>query len=103
VISDGFRTMEVYSADGFSHGGEMLLVYIPHEKIIVNSDLYSPTYFRGGEIIEVKPTHAMVELQQAIERLKLDVGRHVAMHGRIGTQEEFLKVLASGTPGDDDY
>lgn len=103
VISDGFRAMEVYAADGFSHGGEMLLVYIPHEKIIVNSDLYSPTYFRGGEIIEVKPTHAMVELQQAIERLKLDVGRHVAMHGRIGTQEEFLKVLASGTPGDDDY
>ena len=43
------------------------------------------------------PSPASVTLQQNIQRLKLDVTQHVPIHGRVGTMEEFVKIVGTGT------
>jgi glyoxylase-like metal-dependent hydrolase (beta-lactamase superfamily II) len=41
IISDGNRSMEIYPVKN-SHADDMLAVYLPKEKILLDSDLYSP-------------------------------------------------------------
>jgi hypothetical protein len=92
VVSDGVRTMDVYPIQGSSHNGTMLVAYLPKEKILVNADLYSPPA-QGAQPPSV-PTPSMVTLNQNIHRLKLDVVQHVPIHGRAGTMEEFVRIVA---------
>ena len=40
------------------------------------------------------PTPGMRTLQQNIRKLKLDVAQHAPAHGRVGTHEEFMKLVA---------
>jgi hypothetical protein len=42
------------------------------------------------------PTPASKTLMQNIRKLKLDVDRHVPVHGRVGTHEEFMRIFAPG-------
>jgi hypothetical protein len=41
----------------------------------------------------------MRTLDQNIRRLKLDVAQHAPAHGRVGTQEEFLKIVGTVPAG----
>jgi glyoxylase-like metal-dependent hydrolase (beta-lactamase superfamily II) len=41
IISDGNRSVEIYSVKN-SHADDMLAVYLPRQKILLDSDLYSP-------------------------------------------------------------
>jgi glyoxylase-like metal-dependent hydrolase (beta-lactamase superfamily II) len=91
VISDGTRTLDVYPVTGLPHAGTMLVAYLPKERILVNADLYSPP--PQGQPMPA-PTPSMTALHQTIQRLKLDVAQHVPIHGRVGTMEEFSKIVA---------
>ena len=64
--------------------------YLPKEKILFNADLYSPPA-QGAQ--PAPPTPGMRTLDQNIRRLKLDVAQHVPAHGRVGTQEEFARIV----------
>lgn len=90
TITDGVRTIEVYPVQGLAHSADMLIVYLPAEKILVNADLYSPP--PAGDP-QGPPTASMRTLFDNIQRLKLDVARHVPIHGFPSAQEQFLKVL----------
>jgi hypothetical protein len=68
----------------------MLMAYLPKEKILVNADLYSPPATPGTP---TPATPGMLTLYQNIKLQKLDVAQHVPIHGRVGTNEEFLKVV----------
>jgi hypothetical protein len=92
VISDGTRTMDLYPVQGLTHTGTMLVAYLPKERLLVNADLYSPPA-PGGQAPPA-PTPAMTALHQTITRLKLDVAQHVPVHGRVGTMEEFARIVA---------
>ena len=70
---------------------DMLIAYLPKEKILFNADLYSPPA-PGAQ--PPPPTAGMRTLQQNIRKLKLDVAQHVPAHGRVGTHEEFMKMFA---------
>ena len=39
------------------------------------------------------PTAGMRTLYQNMRKQKLDVTQHVPIHGRVGTNEEFLKIV----------
>ena len=95
VLSDGVRTMELHPVAGLQHAQGMLVAYLPKEKILVNADLYSPP--AAGAAAPV-PSAAMQTLAANIRRLKLDVSQHVPIHGRVGTNDEFLKIVAPRTP-----
>ena len=35
----------------------------------------------------------MIALNQAMQRLRLNVAQHVPIHGRVGTNDEFVKII----------
>jgi glyoxylase-like metal-dependent hydrolase (beta-lactamase superfamily II) len=93
VVSDGVRSLEVYTVQGLGHSQGMLIAYLPKEKMLVNADLYSPP--AQGAQPPATPTAGSVVLNQNIQRLKLDVAQHVPIHGRVGTMEEFTKIVGA--------
>lgn len=89
VLSDGDRTLDVYSVQGNAHTQTMVVVYLPEEKILINADMYNP-----GVPVESFRLPNMRTLAANIQRLKLDVEQHVGIHGQIGSHEEFLRAIA---------
>jgi hypothetical protein len=73
----------------------MLVAYMPKEKLLYNADLYSPP--AAGAAPPAAPTIGMRTLHENMKKLKLDVQQHIPTHGRIGTNEEFLKLMSGAT------
>ena len=104
VVTDGERILEIDKMEDVSyqlgdrsyaqgnHSADMLIAYLPKEKILFNADLYSPPA-QGAQ--PAPPTPGMRTLDQNIRRLKLTVAQHVPAHGRVGTHEEFLGIVAA--------
>jgi glyoxylase-like metal-dependent hydrolase (beta-lactamase superfamily II) len=90
IISDGERTLELHPVQGLNHAADMLVAYLPTQKILVNADLYSPPA-QGAQPPAVN--QSMTTLNNNIQRLRLDVVRHVPIHGNPGTHEEFLRIV----------
>jgi hypothetical protein len=105
AMSDGDRILEVFHVQDMAyelgdqsyaqghHSEDMLMAWLPKEKLLVNGDLYSPP--AQGAQQPVEPTRAQKTLHQNILKLKLDVQRHAPIHGRVGTHEEFLTLFAN--------
>jgi glyoxylase-like metal-dependent hydrolase (beta-lactamase superfamily II) len=91
TISDGNETIELYHVDGLNHSDNMLIAYLPKEKIAINADLYSPPP-TGGNLQNVSPN--AVALFRNIKRLKLDVAQHVPIHGNPGGGADFERIVA---------
>jgi hypothetical protein len=103
VISDGARMMEILHVQDMAYGlgdpsyrqgnhsADMLMAYLPKEKILFNADLYSPPA-QGAQ--PTVPTPGMRTLNQNMQMLKLDVAQHVPTHGRVANNDEFMKVFA---------
>jgi glyoxylase-like metal-dependent hydrolase (beta-lactamase superfamily II) len=98
TISDGNETIELYHVDGLDHSDNMLVAYLPKEKILVNADLYSPPA-AGGTLANVNAN--AVVLFNNVKRLKLDVAQHVPIHGNTGGNADFERIVgpvAARTP-----
>jgi glyoxylase-like metal-dependent hydrolase (beta-lactamase superfamily II) len=90
TISDGNETIELYHVDGLNHSDNMLIAYLPKEKIVVNADLYGPPP-AGGNLQNVSAN--AVALYRNIKRLKLDVAQHVPIHGNPGSNADFERIV----------
>ncbi len=74
-----------------NHSADMLMAYLPKEKILINADLYS----QAGEKPAV-PTAGMRTLYLNMQKLDLDVAQHVSIVGqRVGSNEEFVKLVGN--------
>jgi hypothetical protein len=103
VITDHTRMLEVFHLQDMAyetgdnslrqgiHSQDMLIAYLPKEKILYNADLYSPPA-QGAQPLAT-PTVTMRTLHQNMLKLKLDVAQHVPTHGRVGNSDEFLKLV----------
>ena len=103
VVTDGERILEVIKVQDVAyelgdrsynqgnHSVDMLMAYLPKEKILFNADLYSPP---AQGAAPTPPTSSMRTLAQNIRKLKLDVAQHAPAHGRVGTNEEFMRLVA---------
>ena len=90
TLTDGEREMNIYAVEDLGHTGTMLIVHLPAERILINADLYSPPR------PDVDPPAAnanMRGLAANIERLGLDVARHVGVHGQVGSHVDFLRIV----------
>jgi len=92
VLSDGVRTIDLYPVQGLNHAAGMLIAYFPKEKILVNADLYTPPA-QGAPAPAANAN--MRTLQQNIQRLKLDVARHVPIHGQPGPMDQFVRIVGN--------
>ena len=103
VITDGEHMMEMFHVQDMAyeledqsyaqgnHSADMLMAYLPKEKILINADLYSPP--QGAR--PPAPTAGMRTLYQNVLKQKLDVVQHVPIHGRVGTNDEFLRIVGN--------
>ena len=91
VISDGTRTLDVYALQNVNES-DMLVAYLPTEKILINADLYSPP---AANAPAPKLDDAVRQFYANIERLKLAVDRHAGVHGDVGPHETLLKVVGA--------
>ena len=104
VITDGERIVEVVHVQDMAyelgdptlrqgiHSEDMLMVYLPKEKILFNADLYSPA---APGAAPAAPTVAARTLRENLIKLKIEPERHVPVHGRVGTQAEFMAMFPS--------
>jgi glyoxylase-like metal-dependent hydrolase (beta-lactamase superfamily II) len=74
VLSDGSRQVEIYPLPT-SHAEDLVVVYLPKEKLLIEADHISP---RNGE---VRPGPRVEEFVQELDKLKLDVATIVGIHG----------------------
>jgi glyoxylase-like metal-dependent hydrolase (beta-lactamase superfamily II) len=90
TISDGNQIIELYHVDGLNHSDNMLIAYLPKDKIVVNADLYGPPA-AGGNLANVNAN--AVALYRNVKRLKLDVATHVPIHGQPGPNADFERIV----------
>jgi len=90
-LTDGKQTIDVYSTPGDTHTDEMLVVYLPASKILVEADSFSPQM--PNAVASPVPPNAL-NLYNNIQRLKLNVATIAPIHGRGAVPyAEFLKFI----------
>jgi glyoxylase-like metal-dependent hydrolase (beta-lactamase superfamily II) len=79
-LTDGERTIELHLLTGFTHAGDMLVVYLPKEGILAEPDAFNPPDPPGTPLV-VSGVPFAAALYDNIQRLKLDVKMIVPFHG----------------------
>jgi glyoxylase-like metal-dependent hydrolase (beta-lactamase superfamily II) len=102
VITDHERMMEVLYVEDMNyelgdntyaqgnHSQDMLMVYLPREKMLINADLYSPPA-PGAQPPTISP--GVLTLYQNMRKYKLDVTQHVGLHGGVASNADFMKII----------
>jgi len=80
TISDGTRTVALHTMTNFDHTDDMLLVYLPTERILAEADAYTPPATPQTPLIAPKIPYAAALLAN-IKRLGLDVHTIAPFHG----------------------
>jgi glyoxylase-like metal-dependent hydrolase (beta-lactamase superfamily II) len=89
AISDGTQSIISYNVTGFNHAQDMAIVYLPASKIVINADMGPPP--AGTPAANVNAN--TIALYNNIKRLKLDVERHVPIHGNPSSQADFERTV----------
>jgi glyoxylase-like metal-dependent hydrolase (beta-lactamase superfamily II) len=80
TLTDGNRTIKLYTMTAFDHTNDMLMVYLPKEKILAEADAYTPPDTPSTPVIAPKVPYAAA-LYDNIRRLQLDVNVIMPFHG----------------------
>lgn len=89
VFSDGDMTVELHDIGPTSHIDEIVMAYLPRQKLIFQGDL-AILPARGA----VPAANALTaEFAKAIERLGLDVETIAGVHGRVGTLTDIREAV----------
>lgn len=71
-LGEGSRAIELYTMADFDHAADMLMVYLPNERILAEADAYTPPDTPTTPLIAPKIPYARA-LYDNIWRYKLDV------------------------------
>jgi glyoxylase-like metal-dependent hydrolase (beta-lactamase superfamily II) len=94
-LTDGKRVIELHRLQDYGHTGDMLVVYLPKEKILGEPDAFTPPAQPGTALIPPAVPSAKA-LNDNIKRLKLDVRTIAPFHGnRMTTVAELEKAAAT--------
>jgi len=94
ALTDGTRVLELHHVPGLAHNQNMLIAYLPKEKIVVEGDLYTPPA-QGAP--PPTPNASNKTFLNTVQRLKLDISQIASIHGRVAQWDEFLKVVGKQT------
>ena len=78
ILTDGKRRVEVYPLP-LSHAQDLVVIYLPADKIIIEADHISP---RNGQ---VRPAPVVKEFVSALDKLNLGIATIVGIHGDSAT------------------
>jgi glyoxylase-like metal-dependent hydrolase (beta-lactamase superfamily II) len=103
TLDDGQRTIQLYTMTGFDHTDDMILVYLPKERILAEADAYTPPPTPTGPLIAPKVPYA-ASLYANIKRLGLNVGTIAPFHGnRVVAMDELVYQVTHATHKDRDH
>ena len=94
-LTDGKRVIELHRLQGYEHTGDMMIVYLPAEKILGEPDAFTPPPQAGAPLIPPAVVYAKA-LNDNIKRLKLDVQTIAPFHGNRTTTVAELEKAAAG-------
>ena len=85
VFTDGQHTVELYDIGAGPHTKEMLIVYLPKEKIVFEGDLLG---LPAGSALIPAANETTVHFAERLKALGLAVDKIVSVHGRTATMED---------------
>ena len=90
VLDDGARKVEFHRIHPSNHVDTFLMVYLPQEKLLIQADAFTP-----GSPNSPPPAspnnYNQLTLVDAIEKRKLQVDRHLPLHGRMVPNAELYR------------
>jgi glyoxylase-like metal-dependent hydrolase (beta-lactamase superfamily II) len=92
-LSDGTRTVEVRHIAGIQHADDMLMVYLPKEKFLIQADAYTPPAPNTAPMSPPSPFN--VSLLENITKQGLAVDQILPLHGRMAPLSELQKSAGS--------
>ncbi len=95
AISDGQRVLMTYLVQDLDHNENMLIAYLPQERILVNADLWSPRPQPPANV-----SQSAIVLYNNIRRLNLNVDRIAGVHGGVGSMADFERVVGPAAAGE---
>jgi glyoxylase-like metal-dependent hydrolase (beta-lactamase superfamily II) len=95
VISDGTRTLELLDIGPNPHAREMVVAYLPKERVVFQGDLF---FLPANDAPVGPPQVSTVSFAKKLQELKLGVDRIASVHGRTTTIEELNRAMQSATP-----
>lgn len=95
VLTDGTRTVEIRQIAGILHADDMLMVYLPKEKFLIEADAYTPPAPNTAPMSPPSPFN--VSLAENITKQGLAVDQILPLHGRMVPLAELHKA-AGVTP-----
>ncbi len=93
TLADPSRPVQVFAVPT-SHAQDMVLVYLPEQDILFQSDLYNPLPLPIPNLAPYFEASDMIELDDAIDELDLDVDIHVGGHGAVALAPVYAIDLA---------
>jgi glyoxylase-like metal-dependent hydrolase (beta-lactamase superfamily II) len=97
-LTDGKRVIELHRLQGYDHTGDMLVVYLPKERILGEPDAFTPPAQAGTPLIPPAVPSAKA-LNDNIQRLKLNVRTIAPFHGNRLTDVAELAKAADAAGG----
>ena len=95
VLTDGTRTVEIRQIAGIQHADDMLMVYLPKEKFLIEADAYTPPAPNASPMSPPNPF--TVSLAENVTKQGLAVDQILPLHGRMVPLAELQKA-AGVTP-----
>jgi glyoxylase-like metal-dependent hydrolase (beta-lactamase superfamily II) len=91
VFTDGKQTIEVLDIGPSPHAREMLIVYLPKEKIVFQGDLVNLP--NSGKWMPSTVNESTIHFLESLGRLGLDVKQIAAVHGPSTTIEALREAV----------
>lgn len=86
VFTDGTQTVETYAIRGSTHSEGMMIVYLPRQKVLYNADEFNVNNVAPTAPVD-PPNGYQVNLLSEVERLGLQVDRHIPAHLPAGNRK----------------
>jgi glyoxylase-like metal-dependent hydrolase (beta-lactamase superfamily II) len=94
VLSDGTRTLELIDIGPNPHAKEMVIAYLPKERVVFQGDLF---FLPVNPQPPGPPQPTTASFAKKLQDLGLDVQRIASVHGRTASIDDFRKAMRSGS------
>jgi flavorubredoxin len=91
VLSEGDQTIEIYHVDGDFHNADMMMMYLPKDKILVEADDFTSDMPNVPAPTGIRPKMFSANLNKQLQRLQLEVVTIAPLHGVVVPFSEFKK------------
>ena len=95
VLTDGARTLQLIDVGPNPHAREMVIAYLPKERVLVQGDLF---FLPPNDAPTGPPQPTTISFAKKLQELKLGVDRIASVHGRTTTIDELNRAMQSTIP-----